>query len=76
MQKFNVLALTCGLALCNQHTIIVYVVMIALWTVVRLYRVKVSTIDGQTDRLICLLIEWFIDFPVGFVTAFNGLPVN
>jgi len=40
-QKFCRLALMCGLALCNQLTIIVYVLAISVWATFRLYHIKV-----------------------------------
>ncbi|XP_061468458.1 protein O-mannosyl-transferase TMEM260 isoform X2 [Rhineura floridana] len=47
-------AFCCGLSLCNQHTIVVYVVCIVLWVFSRLFREGVNSENGSsmTDVLL------------------------
>ena len=35
-------ALVCGLSLCNQHTVVLYVVVLVAWVLFRMHRLQVT----------------------------------
>ncbi|KAL4238129.1 hypothetical protein ACF0H5_002841 [Mactra antiquata] len=45
----------CGLSLCNQHTIVVYVLVIAIWVLYDLYKIQVLTV-----KVLCKITAFFL----------------
>ncbi|XP_038261718.1 transmembrane protein 260 isoform X3 [Dermochelys coriacea] len=43
-------AFCCGLSLCNQHTIVLYVLCIVLWVLFQLFKLKAKSETGSTMR--------------------------
>ncbi|XP_053142782.1 transmembrane protein 260 isoform X2 [Hemicordylus capensis] len=48
-------AFCCGLSLCNQHTIVVYVACVALWVFSRLFRERELTVGHMLKLSFCFL---------------------
>ncbi|XP_070812799.1 protein O-mannosyl-transferase TMEM260-like, partial [Pituophis catenifer annectens] len=48
-------AFSCGLSMCNQHTIVIYVLCIALWVSSRLFRERELTLSNVLKLSFCFL---------------------
>lgn len=69
-------AFCCGLSLCNQHTIVLYIACIVPWVLSQLFRKMVSILLSPTSVFVILLSKLLCHFSVHVETGWSVVCLN